>query len=154
MTGILNISRWHMQWPSPVEKMDMHKFYSRQIYRKIVTKLRSKCEANAKFVSLFTTPCFSMSIWNLPSLLHIYSSVFIFCLFLFLFLLFFFLAKYSVQGENLCNKLGWARTTPTLVPLISLILIFWRASPSLLYGSPSPPGKISPLENFVHAHNR
>ena len=37
---------------------------------------------------------------------------------------FFFLAKYSVQGENLCNKLGWARTTPTLVPLISLILIF------------------------------
>ena len=62
MTEILNISRWHMQWPSPVEKMDMHKFYSRQIYRKIVTKLRSKCEANAKFVSLFTTPCFGIKI--------------------------------------------------------------------------------------------
>ena len=134
MTGILNISRWHMQWPSPVEKMDMHKFYSRQIYRKIVTKLRSKCEANAKFVSLFTTPCFGMKIWNLPSLPHIYSSVFI-C---YLFIYYFFLAKYSVQGENLSNKLSWARAIPTLVSLRGLILIFRRASLSLLYGSPQP----------------
>ena len=69
---------------------------------------------------------------------HIYSSVFI--KFIYLFILF-FLAKYSVQGENLCNKLGWARATPTLVSLRGLILIFRRASPLLLYGSPHPPGK-------------
>ena len=50
-------------------------------------------------------------------------------------------AKYSVQGENLCNKLGWARATPTLVSLRGLILIFRRASPLLLYESPHPPGK-------------
>ena len=41
-------------------KMDLHKFYSRRIFHKIVTKLKSKCEANAKFVSLFTTQCFGM----------------------------------------------------------------------------------------------
>ena len=54
---------------------------------------------------------------------------------------FFFQATYSVQGQNLYNKLGWARATPTLVSLRGLILIFRRASPSLLYGSPHPPGK-------------
>ena len=90
---VLNISRWHMQWPSMGEKMDLHKFYSRQIYRKIVAKLRSKCEANAKFASLLTTPCFGMQISNLSSLSHIYSSLFtyvfvivIIIIFLFLFL--------------------------------------------------------------------
>ena len=57
------------------------------------------------------------------------------------FFFFFFQATYSVQGENLYNKLGWARATPTLVSLRGLILIFRRASPSLLYGSPHPPGK-------------
>ena len=134
MTGILNISRWHMQWPSPVEKMDMHKFYSRQIYRKIVTKLRSKCEANAKFVSLFTTPCFGMKIWNLPSLPHIYSSVFICYLFIYLF----FFGEIFSARRKFVQKLSWARATPTLVSLRGLILIFRRASPSLLYGSPQP----------------
>ena len=59
----------------------------------------------------------------------------------FRFFFFFFQATYSVQGENLYNKLGWARATPTLVSLRGLILIFRRASPSLLYGSPHPPGK-------------
>ena len=61
--------------------------------------------------------------------------------FLFFIYFFIFLAKYSVQGQNLCNKLGWARATPTLVSLRGLILIFRRASPSLLYGGPHPPGK-------------
>ena len=63
-----------------------------------------------------------------------------FLFFIYLFI-FFFWAKYSVQGENLCNKLGWARATPTLVSLRGLILIFRGASPLLLYGSPHPPGK-------------
>ena len=63
-----------------------------------------------------------------------------FLFFIYLFI-FFFLAKYSVQGENLCNKLGWARATLTLVSLRGLILIFRGASPLLLYGSPHPPGK-------------
>ena len=58
MTGILNISRWHMQWLSLVEKMDLHKLYSRQIYRKIVTKLRIKCEANPNFFLLIYNPMF------------------------------------------------------------------------------------------------
>ena len=47
-----------------------------------------------------------------------------FLFFIYLFIYFFFWAKYSVQGENLCNKLGWARATPTLVSIRGLILFF------------------------------
>ena len=103
-----------MQDPPLDEKMDLNKF-SRQISRKIVTKLRSKYGAkmvSAKFASLFTTPCCGMQMWHLPSFPHIYSSV---CSFIYLFI--FWGATYSVRGENLCNKLGWARTIPTLVSL-------------------------------------
>ena len=138
MTGILNISRWHAQWLSLVEKMDLHKFYSRQIYRKIVTMLRIKCEANAKFVSLFTTP---YMFWYVNMDFTIFAPHLLFSFYFLFIYLFFFWARYSVQGENLCNKLGWARATPTLVSLRGLILIFRGASPLLLYGSPHPPGK-------------
>ena len=151
MTGILNISRWHMRRFSLVEKKDLHKFYSRQIYRKIVTKLRSKCEANPNLFLIYNPMFWYVNILRIYHLCPTFSPQFLVCC---LFVCLFVFCEIFSARRKFGNKLGWARTIPTLVPLIGLILIFRRASPSLLYGSPNPPGKISPLENFVHAHNR
>ena len=60
------------------KKMHLHKFAPGQIFRKMV-KTEESMWVNAPFAWLFTPPVFfGMQICHLPSLLHIYSSVFTF----------------------------------------------------------------------------
>ena len=103
MTGILNISRWHTQWLSLVEKMDLHKFYSRQIYRKIVTMLRIKCEANAKFVSLFTTP---YMFWYVNMEFTIFAPHLLFSFYFLFIYLFFFLGEIFSARRKFVQQAG------------------------------------------------
>ena len=84
VTGILNVFEYiavAYAGSSTGRKNGSAQIFSQQISRRIVTKLRSKYGAkmvNAKFASLFTTPYCGMQMWYLPSLPHIYLSLFSF----------------------------------------------------------------------------